>query len=61
MFLPVIKFKKSVEYRVRENILHFQNGMATAEIAEIQGVSEYSVKESLKQARKKLKKYLKNI
>ena len=39
-------------------ILHFQNGMTTAEIAEMQGVSEYSVKESLKQARKKLKKYL---
>lgn len=42
-------------------ILHFQKGMTTAEIAEMQGVSEYSVKESLKQARKKLEKYLKNI
>ena len=52
------EIRKNCEYRARANILRFQNGMTTAEIAEMQGVSEYSAKESLKRARKKSEKYL---
>lgn len=43
----------SVKMRKRF-ILHYRDGMTVAEIAKAQGVSEYSIKDSLKRARKNL-------
>ena len=42
-------------------LLHYLHGFTTAEIANLQSVSEYTVKESLKLARAKLDEYFKKI
>ena len=42
-------------------LLHYLHGFTTAEIANLQSVSEYAVKESLKLARAKLDEYFKKI
>lgn len=40
-------------------LLHYLHGLTIAEIANLQSVSEYAIKESLKQARKKLDDFIK--
>lgn len=42
-------------------LLHYLHGLTTAEIANLQSVSEYAVKESLKLARAKLDEYFKKL
>lgn len=38
-------------------ILHYEEGLTVKKIAEIEGVSECSVKDSLRLAKKKIKKF----
>ena len=48
--------------KMRERyILHYLNGVTTKDIAESENVSEYSVKESLRLAQKKINIFLKNF
>ena len=38
-------------------VLHYEQGMTTKRIADLQGVSEYTVKKDIVNARRRLKKY----
>lgn len=38
-------------------VLHYEQGVTTKRIADLQGVSEYTVKKDIVNARRRLKKY----
>lgn len=49
------------ETKRRRFIMHYFDRLTTKEIADLEGVSEYSVKESIKKARCEIKLFLKKI